>query len=103
VNHDSFTRESVRSRLIVKTGLAPKGPPTGTRECAVADLLELIDAAHSKGLAVILDVVYNHAAIIDNAPPRRTLKAALRASLKNAKSKPLQVAASRSRRSGLTN
>lgn len=33
---------------------------------AVTELIQLIDAAHSKGLAVILDVVYNHAAIIDN-------------------------------------
>ena len=33
---------------------------------AVAELIQLIDAAHSKGLAVILDVVYNHAAISDN-------------------------------------
>jgi 1,4-alpha-glucan branching enzyme len=33
---------------------------------AVAELIQLIDAAHSKGLAVILDVVYNHAAITDN-------------------------------------
>ena len=35
-------------------------------ELAVPQLLELIDAAHSKGLAVILDVVYNHASTIDN-------------------------------------
>ena len=33
---------------------------------AVAELIRLIDTAHSKGLAVILDVVYNHAAAIDN-------------------------------------
>lgn len=33
---------------------------------AVAELIQLIDAAHSRGLAVILDVVYNHAAISDN-------------------------------------
>ena len=33
---------------------------------AVAELLQLIDAAHSTGLAVILDVVYNHAAITNN-------------------------------------
>jgi 1,4-alpha-glucan branching enzyme len=33
---------------------------------AVAELIQLIDAAHSKGLAVILDVVYNHASIPDN-------------------------------------
>jgi 1,4-alpha-glucan branching enzyme len=33
---------------------------------AVADLIQLIDAAHSKGLAVILDMVYNHAAITNN-------------------------------------
>jgi 1,4-alpha-glucan branching enzyme len=33
---------------------------------AVAELLQLIDAAHAKGLAVILDMVYNHAAINDN-------------------------------------
>ena len=33
---------------------------------AVAELIQLVDAAHSKGLAVILDMVYNHAAIIDN-------------------------------------
>lgn len=33
---------------------------------AVAQLIQLIDAAHAKGLAVILDMVYNHAAIIDN-------------------------------------
>jgi 1,4-alpha-glucan branching enzyme len=35
-------------------------------ERAVSELLQLIDAAHSKGLAVILDVVYNHGATIDN-------------------------------------
>ena len=35
-------------------------------ERAVTELIQLIDAAHSKGLAVILDVVYNHAATIDN-------------------------------------
>jgi 1,4-alpha-glucan branching enzyme len=35
-------------------------------ERAVAELIQLIDAAHSKGLAVILDVVYNHASISDN-------------------------------------
>jgi 1,4-alpha-glucan branching enzyme len=33
---------------------------------AVAQLIQLIDAAHSKGLAVILDVVYNHASQPDN-------------------------------------
>jgi 1,4-alpha-glucan branching enzyme len=33
---------------------------------AVAELIELIDAAHARGLAVILDVVYNHAATTDN-------------------------------------
>ena len=33
---------------------------------AVAELIQLIDTAHSKGLAVILDMVYNHAAITDN-------------------------------------
>jgi 1,4-alpha-glucan branching enzyme len=33
---------------------------------AVAELIQLIDAAHSKGLAVILDVVYNHASQADN-------------------------------------
>jgi 1,4-alpha-glucan branching enzyme len=33
---------------------------------AVAELIQLIDAAHARGLAVILDVVYNHAATIDN-------------------------------------
>ena len=33
---------------------------------AVAELIQLIDAAHSKGLAVILDVVYNHASTVDN-------------------------------------
>lgn len=33
---------------------------------AVAELIQLIDIAHSKGLAVILDMVYNHAAITDN-------------------------------------
>jgi len=33
---------------------------------AVAELIDLIDTAHSKGLAFILDVVYNHAGINDN-------------------------------------
>jgi len=33
---------------------------------AVFELIQLIDAAHAAGLAVILDVVYNHAAILDN-------------------------------------
>ena len=35
-------------------------------QLAVSELIQLIDAAHSKGLAVIIDVVYNIAAIIDN-------------------------------------
>ena len=35
-------------------------------ELAVSELIRLIDAAHAQGLAVILDVVYNHAATIDN-------------------------------------
>jgi 1,4-alpha-glucan branching enzyme len=35
-------------------------------ERAVAEFLQLINAAHSKGLAVILDVVYNHAGIDNN-------------------------------------
>jgi 1,4-alpha-glucan branching enzyme len=33
---------------------------------AVAELIQLIDTAHAKGLAVILDMVYNHASISDN-------------------------------------
>ncbi len=33
---------------------------------AVAQFIQLVDAAHQRGLAVILDVVYNHAAIINN-------------------------------------
>jgi len=33
---------------------------------AVAELIQLIDAAHTRGIAVILDVVYNHAAITNN-------------------------------------
>lgn len=33
---------------------------------AVAELIQLIDAAHSLGLAVILDVIYNHAAENNN-------------------------------------
>jgi 1,4-alpha-glucan branching enzyme len=33
---------------------------------AVQELLDLIDAAHSKGIAIILDVVYNHAGIDHN-------------------------------------
>jgi 1,4-alpha-glucan branching enzyme len=35
-------------------------------EKAVSELIRLIDTAHSKGLAVILDLVYNHAAIQNN-------------------------------------
>ena len=35
-------------------------------EKAVAELIELIDAAHLKGLAVIVDVVHNHASSFDN-------------------------------------
>ncbi len=35
-------------------------------ERAVAELIQLIDVAHSKGLAVILDMVYNHASSSDN-------------------------------------
>ena len=35
-------------------------------EKAVSELIQLIDAAHSKGLAVILDLVYNHAATQNN-------------------------------------
>jgi 1,4-alpha-glucan branching enzyme len=37
-----------------------------TADRAVADLLELINAAHARGLAVLLDVVYNHAGIANN-------------------------------------
>jgi len=33
---------------------------------AISELIELVDTAHSKGLAVILDMVYNHASITDN-------------------------------------
>ena len=33
---------------------------------AVFELIQLIDSAHAVGLAVILDLVYNHAAVIDN-------------------------------------
>ena len=69
MKHDSLTRESVRLRLIIKQDWRRKALQL-ERECAVAELLELIDAADSKGRAVILDVVYNHSAIIDNAPPR---------------------------------
>jgi 1,4-alpha-glucan branching enzyme len=35
-------------------------------EMAVSELIRLIDTAHAKGLAVILDIVYNHAAIQNN-------------------------------------
>src|SRR5919108_394530 len=42
---------------------APEDMYATRPDYAVAELLQLIDAAHSKGLAVILDVVYNHAAI----------------------------------------
>ncbi len=35
-------------------------------EKAVDELLQLIDAAHARGLAVILDMVYNHAGTGDN-------------------------------------
>ncbi|SNS41069.1 1,4-alpha-glucan branching enzyme [Granulicella rosea] len=35
-------------------------------EKAVAELIELIDAAHSIGLAVILDLIFNHAALNNN-------------------------------------
>jgi len=35
-------------------------------ETAVSELVRLIDTAHSKGIAVILDIVYNHAAILNN-------------------------------------
>jgi 1,4-alpha-glucan branching enzyme len=35
-------------------------------ERAVMELIALIDAAHARGLAVILDMVYNHAAEVDN-------------------------------------
>lgn len=45
---------------------APEEEYASSPERAVADLIQLIDAAHSKGLAVILDVVYNHAGTIDN-------------------------------------
>jgi 1,4-alpha-glucan branching enzyme len=37
-----------------------------SQDRAVAELVQLIDAAHAKGLAVILDMVYNHAAVNDN-------------------------------------
>lgn len=39
---------------------------TTSPDRAVAELIQLIDAAHSKGLAVILDMVYNHAGVADN-------------------------------------
>jgi len=35
-------------------------------ERTVSELIQLIDSAHAVGLAVVLDVVYNHAATIDN-------------------------------------
>jgi len=37
-----------------------------TPDKAVVELIQLIDAAHARGLAVILDVVYNHASCTDN-------------------------------------
>jgi 1,4-alpha-glucan branching enzyme len=45
---------------------APEDWYATSKEKAVAELLQLVDAAHSKGLAIIFDVVYNHAAITDN-------------------------------------
>jgi len=45
---------------------APEDEYASSPERAVTELIQLIDAAHSKGLAVIFDVVYNHAATIDN-------------------------------------
>ena len=45
---------------------APEDAYATSPDRAAAELIQLIDAAHSRGLAVILDMVYNHAAIIDN-------------------------------------
>jgi len=45
---------------------APEHRYATAKEKAVQELLELIDAAHRAGLAVIFDVVYTHSAYQDN-------------------------------------
>lgn len=45
---------------------APEDAYATRPDRAVEELLELIDQAHRKGLAVIFDVVYNHGAVNDN-------------------------------------
>jgi 1,4-alpha-glucan branching enzyme len=45
---------------------APEDCYGATPASAVADLLELVDAAHAAGVAVLFDVVYNHSATTDN-------------------------------------
>jgi 1,4-alpha-glucan branching enzyme len=45
---------------------APEDAYASSKEKAVEELLKLVDEAHRRGLAVIFDVVYNHAAIGDN-------------------------------------
>jgi 1,4-alpha-glucan branching enzyme len=45
---------------------APKDAYGSSQETVVSELLQLVDAAHATGLAVIFDVVYAHAAYRDN-------------------------------------
>jgi len=45
---------------------APEDAYASRRDRAVEELVQLIDAAHDRGLAVLFDVVYSHAATDDN-------------------------------------
>ena len=45
---------------------APEDAYGSSKDKTVAELLQLIDSAHKTGLAIIFDVVYNHAAYTDN-------------------------------------
>jgi 1,4-alpha-glucan branching enzyme len=45
---------------------APEDGYATSKEKAVAELLALVDRAHAQGIAVFVDVVYNHSALKDN-------------------------------------
>jgi 1,4-alpha-glucan branching enzyme len=64
--HDDLNAGGVGEGYGTCDMFAPEDWYGTTASSAVADLLALVDAAHSIGLAVIFDVVYSHSAIDDN-------------------------------------